>query len=155
MKITKADKIGIGLISDDDPSKLSKKAFDSYLGHFPSGTSFQCINHFRQLVLAKRFQKYDYGREKNLQIYDSETPPEIPVSGYYDVPIALMCGQSDKLASAPDYVWLRDNLLDLNCLKYYKEYDYGHVAFLMPPNKRQYLDMLELIKHFNPYFVET
>jgi len=52
--------------ADADPTHINAKGLETYLGHFPAGTSFQCINHFRQLVSSKRFQKYDYEYKKNL-----------------------------------------------------------------------------------------
>jgi hypothetical protein len=45
------------------------------MGHFPSGSSFKSVNHFKQLMLAKQFQKYDYGIEDNLIKYKSFKPP--------------------------------------------------------------------------------
>jgi len=33
---------------------------------------------------------------------------------------------------------------------FYKEYEFGHLAFLFPPQKRHFYEMLELCKTFNP-----
>ena len=65
MSVTRATKTGLNIISDSDPEKLSYSGLKNYLGHFPAGTSFMCINHYRQILLAKRFQKYDHGPEIN------------------------------------------------------------------------------------------
>jgi hypothetical protein len=51
MKATGAVKFGIGLISDEDANAISQQGIDTYLGHFPAGTSFRCVNHFRQLMV--------------------------------------------------------------------------------------------------------
>ena len=53
LRVTGAAKKGMGLISDEDPTKLSQEGFKNYLGHFPAGTSFQCADHYRQMLLAR------------------------------------------------------------------------------------------------------
>lgn len=56
LKVLGNGKSMIGLLSDSDPSLISKKGLETYMGHFPAGASFKQVNHFRQLILAKRFQ---------------------------------------------------------------------------------------------------
>jgi lysosomal acid lipase/cholesteryl ester hydrolase len=55
MKVLGNGKGFLSLLSDSDPRLVSKKGLETYMGHFPAGASFKQINHFRQLVLAKRF----------------------------------------------------------------------------------------------------
>ena len=47
MAVIDQGKFGIGLLSDNDPKLISKSGLETYLGHFPAGASFKCINHFR------------------------------------------------------------------------------------------------------------
>ena len=68
---------------------------ETYLGHFPAGTSFRCVDHFRQMTLAKKFQKYDFGLEENVIKYEQETPPEFDLGNIKKAPIALFCGSDD------------------------------------------------------------
>ncbi len=77
LSLTGAAHTGVAMFSDEDPTKFSNEGFKNYLGHFPAGTSFMCVDHFRQLFLAKRFQRYDYGPEINLKKYGQEEPTEI------------------------------------------------------------------------------
>ena len=107
-KLTGAGNFGMGMLCDDDPLKISQFALETYMGHLPAGTSFRCIEHYRQLLVNKKFQKFDFGLEKNLDLYDNETPTEINLQSFSGVPIALFCGVCDKLASPLDYGWLRD-----------------------------------------------
>ncbi len=58
--------LGMKLASDDNPDLIDARGKETLTGHFPSGTSFRAINHFRQLMLAGKFLKYDFGREENL-----------------------------------------------------------------------------------------
>ena len=66
------------------------------------------------------------------------------------MPIALFCGSGDKLASPQDYMWLLGSLVSKNNCVYYKEYDFGHLAFLMPTDKTIFHEMYALIKRYNP-----
>jgi len=61
MKVSGIPKLGIGLFADDDPTMVSEKGIETFLGHFPAGTSYRCVNHFRQLMLSGDFRKYDFG----------------------------------------------------------------------------------------------
>ena len=51
------------------------------------------------------------------------------------MPIALLGGSTDRLASIKDFRELRDNLYRNNSCIFYKEYEYGHLGFLIPPDK--------------------
>jgi hypothetical protein len=55
MKATGALKFGVGLISDEDSNAISQQGLETYVGHFPAGTSFRCLNHFRQLMVSGKF----------------------------------------------------------------------------------------------------
>jgi len=55
MKIVGNGKFGLSYLSDSDPKLISKKGLETYMGHFPAGGSFKQCNHFRQLILAKKF----------------------------------------------------------------------------------------------------
>ena len=41
----------------------------------PGGTSLKNLMHWLQTMESGIFSKYDYGKEKNLEIYGSELPP--------------------------------------------------------------------------------
>ena len=84
--------------------------------------------------------------------YGQETPPEISIRNFSDFPIAMFCGATDKLASTHDYMWLRDELAANNNCIFYKEYDFGHLAFLMPANKAIFNEMFALMRRYNPLY---
>ena len=95
--------LSISESADINLDHLNKDAIPTFMGMFPSGTSFRCVNHYRQMMNAKKFQKYDFGLEKNMEKYGQETPPEFDLSNIKDIPIALFCGKEDLLASPGDY----------------------------------------------------
>ncbi len=144
LKVTGLHSFSIARLSDQDPNNLAEGGLETFLGHFPAGSSFRCVNHFRQLSLDTEFKKYDFGTQENHSRYNSDRPPVYDLKKIEGIPIALLCGSGDRLASPQDYKWLRDQLMHTLC--YYKEYDFGHLGFLIPANKRIFFDMLELSK---------
>lgn len=65
----------------------------------PEPTSVKTILHFAQLLTNDdEFTLYDYGKKKNLQLYNSEKPPQYPI-GDISVPFYVIYGESDNLAS--------------------------------------------------------
>ena len=54
-----------------------------------------------------------------------------------------------------DYEWLRNELAMKNNCVFYKEYDIGHAAFLMPneqDRRRYFVEILELCKKYNKLY---
>jgi len=153
MKITGASQFSIQAFSDSDPTLVSEKGLENYMGHFPSGTSYRCVNHFRQEINAKTFQKYDFGLEENIKRYDQAMPPPFDFAAMEGgPPIALFCGMRDQMASPGDYIWLKEKLVKNKTCVFFKEYGFGHIAFLFPPVKKHFYEMLELCRQFNSYY---
>ena len=50
--VTGAAKIGVSIGSDEDTSKISPFGLETYFGHYPAGTSFKNMMHFKQITLA-------------------------------------------------------------------------------------------------------
>ena len=103
LKATGAGQFMIGMNSDEDTTPISATGLETYFGHFPSGSSFRNLIHFRQNVLTGRFAKFDFGREENFKKYGSEVSPEYDLTKISGTPIALFCGLKDKMASKEDY----------------------------------------------------
>ncbi|KAG5871627.1 hypothetical protein JTB14_037747 [Gonioctena quinquepunctata] len=66
------------------------------------GTSTMVVNHYYQIMISKQFRQYDYGSEKNMEIYGNTFPPLYDFSRI-KVPIALLLGQNDQLAVVEGY----------------------------------------------------
>ena len=141
--------------SDDEPGTVSELAKYNMVGHFPSGTSFQTLNHFRQLIQKGTFEKYDYGFEENYKRYGQMQPPTFDLSKINTVPIAMFMGSGDLLASPKDYKWTIDQMVNANIV-YQKEYPkMGHMYFLAPTNAKEvFSEYTDLIKKYNPYYKE-
>jgi len=48
-------KFGTFLIADEDTSLDNTDRLSVYLGHFPSGTSLRCLEHYAQILQSDRF----------------------------------------------------------------------------------------------------
>lgn len=69
------------------------------LNHDPAGASTKTLVHFAQEVESGKFRQYDYGREKNLLIYNATEPPDYNLTNI-TVPIALLYADNDWLATS-------------------------------------------------------
>ena len=149
MKLVGHGKFGISMLSDSDPRLISKKGLETYLGHFPCGVSYNAINHYRQIMVAKKFQMLDHGCEKNYELYNDNVPPayDFKVKNF---PIAILGGINDNMSSPIDFRWLRDHLSETDSCVFYKEYEFGHLGFLIPPNNDYFFELLEICNHFLP-----
>jgi hypothetical protein len=72
-------RFGVYLVADEDTTLDNADRLNVYLAHFPAGTSLRCLNHYAQVIKAKRFQEFDYGSSGNMKAYGQSGPPEIPI----------------------------------------------------------------------------
>lgn len=77
-----------------------KENMDNFLKSNPSGASVQSIAHFGQLISAAKptFAKYDWGTDKNQELYGQATPMEYDVSNFH-VPLIVVRGSADDLST--------------------------------------------------------
>ena len=45
--------LGIKLLADDDPKQINQHQLDSFMAHFPAGSSLKSVKHYKQLLLKK------------------------------------------------------------------------------------------------------
>jgi len=133
-------------ITDGDPSVNDRSVLRIYMGHFPGGLSVKILEHELQLFRAGKFQYFDYGAKKNMEVYGQETPDEIPVQNINNIPIAMFVGNSDLLGDVTDNQWLRDQLGD-NVI-FYKEYDYGCASFYIAKDMKYLNDLNSVLKQY-------
>ena len=55
LHMTGLSSFGINTIADGDPTRFNPKGIESFMGHVPAGTSITCLDHYRQLIIAKKF----------------------------------------------------------------------------------------------------
>ena len=67
---------------------------------------------------ADRFQRFDYGGKRNLEIYGTPTPPDYDLSTVYKK-ILLIVGQNDLMGSVADSKKLENELVNSLVETYY------------------------------------
>jgi hypothetical protein len=132
--------------TDGDPSVNDRDVLRVYMGHFPGGLSVKILEHELQLYRSGKFAYFDYGNEKNLEIYGSEEPAEIPVGEISGLPMAMFVGNSDLLGSVADNEWLRDQLGDN--VKFFKVYDMGRASFYIAKDMKYLYDLDAVLKQY-------
>lgn len=55
MRMPGVANLGLRMMSDDDTDYVSAPAIETFMGHYPAGTSFRCVEHFRQMMLAEKY----------------------------------------------------------------------------------------------------
>nr|XP_012231416.1 PREDICTED: lipase 3-like [Linepithema humile] len=102
----------IFLIIGFDQEQFNYTLLPMILAHLPSGTSIKTVLHYIQEVNSGKFQAYDYGRQKNMQIYNMTVPPDYDLSRI-TVPIALIHGDNDWIVNEKDVNKLRGLLTNI------------------------------------------
>ncbi|XP_050343827.1 lipase 3-like [Nymphalis io] len=77
--------------------------------HIPAGSSSKTFFHFIQGYANKRFQRYDYGIERNKKTYSSPSPPDYNVS-LISVPMTLFVSEVDWFSDKDDVGILKSKL---------------------------------------------
>ncbi|KPJ03003.1 PREDICTED: lipase 1-like [Papilio xuthus] len=96
-------------IDASHPGSVTTQTMRVLFGHFPAGTSTKNLAWYGQGLNTNTFQNFDYGVEENLQIYGSDQPPPYNLS-QVTVPIVIINGNNDGLATPADVDWLTSKL---------------------------------------------
>lgn len=88
---------------NDKIDNLSREPDEA--AHKPSGAGYRNLIHYAQIINSKTFQRFDYGKEVNLQKYGQETPPKYDLSKI-GVKIAVYHGDVDVSSDLKDVAWL-------------------------------------------------
>ncbi|XP_032663799.1 lipase 3-like [Odontomachus brunneus] len=90
------------LIAGFSREELNTENLTVIIGHVPAGASWKQFVHYGQGYINGHFSQYDYGNdEKNLQEYNSTTPPDYQLEKI-TTPIALFSSDNDWLATTKD-----------------------------------------------------
>ncbi|EGI69880.1 Lipase 1, partial [Acromyrmex echinatior] len=83
-----------------DREQLNNTLLSTFLSHNPAGTSIKMVLHLHQIVNSGKFCQYDYGRMKNLQIYNTSEPPDYNLANI-TTPFALFYAENDPISTVP------------------------------------------------------
>ncbi|XP_014365451.2 lipase 3 [Papilio machaon] len=101
-------KLALNLIDSYDPLSVLTQTARVLFGHTPAGSSARNVAFYSQ-SFAQTFNKYDYGADKNLEIYGSVEPPQYALNRT-TIPVVLIYGKNDYLVDTKDVMWLSTQL---------------------------------------------
>ncbi|XP_053997911.1 uncharacterized protein LOC128886773 [Hylaeus anthracinus] len=136
----------IFLLLGFDQKQFNYALLPSIANHVPAGTSLKTVFHYAQLVESGYFRQYDYGPEKNMQIYNSTEPTSYDLSKITK-PIVLFWAQNDWLSDRDDVTKL-ENEVSHKPIKYTVPFpDFNHIDFLWAVNvsKLVYEPLVDMI----------
>ncbi|XP_056635225.1 lipase 3-like [Diorhabda sublineata] len=132
-----------------DKTQITQINVRNLFRSFPAGTSTKNLNHFLQLKLTGNFARYDYGKIKNLDIYDSIDPPSYNLSAI-SVPIGIYYGENDLIVSLVDTERLIEdlpNVIEDHIIDYKR---FSHLGFLIADNTDDFVNYY-VINTLNKY----
>ncbi|CAH0405780.1 unnamed protein product [Chilo suppressalis] len=139
------------LTSGLEPGTLKPKVLSVSLGHLLAGTSTKNLVHFAQLIVSKKFKRFNEGLEGNMKRYQSSKPPEYNVS-LISSPVVLVSAHQDWLSSLKDVETLSSKLPNLveNYVVPLKEW--SHVNHVYDERIQKYVNP-KILDYFKEYEV--
>ena len=135
----------VRLLSDANTTVDNTHRFPVTSGHYPAGSSVQNILYWSQMFNKPTFNMFDFGKDKNLQVYGTPTPPSYDLSKITE-PVYMFVGQYDELASPADTSNLRYQLTGSSRVEY-RTYPLGHGSFIWALDVVTYVnDVLAILK---------
>ncbi|KYQ56662.1 Lipase 3 [Trachymyrmex zeteki] len=113
-----------------DREQLNITLLPIFLSHSPAGTSLKMLIHLYQIVNSGKFSQYDYGRAKNLQIYNTSEPPNYNLANI-TTPFALFYAENDPIVTildAKEFISLLPNIVDEYAVPFPK---FNHLDFVL------------------------
>ncbi|XP_063837023.1 lipase 3-like [Ostrinia nubilalis] len=102
----------LALSTGYEQGTIDSKVLSISFGHLLSGSSSKSLAHYGQLILSRKFKRFDEGKDGNLKRYKQTQPPEYNVSNITS-PVVLISGKNDWLSSLKDVATLSSKLPNL------------------------------------------
>jgi len=132
----------------------NKIGYINYVLAFPAGISFNNLIHYSQIYWFNKFQEYDFdSKEKNIEYYGQELPPEIDVKKLSKVPITIFAAREDRFAGIKDAKWLFKELkTNTHIWASFEVINGDHASFLIGEDM-SYMDrVIDIMAMWNPSY---
>lgn len=115
----------------------------------PSNIAIKQLTHYFQLIRKGKFCQFDYGTEKNLQIYGTPEPPDYKLD-LITTPVALYLGKNDHFSVPDDAEALKDILQNVTLFKLVPNDGWNHLNFVFALDvvKLLYNDMIDFMSKY-------
>ncbi|RWS00483.1 gastric triacylglycerol lipase-like protein 2 [Dinothrombium tinctorium] len=134
-----------------DQEQLNKERLPTYMSHAPAGTSARNMAHLGQNMHSKKFQKFDYGCEKNLKKYGTDATPVYDLKNVDSKNIALLHSQNDFISDPEDLNFLRKEVKGKFFLDHQVNYsNWNHIDYIWGREAEKYVNIivLEILENF-------
>ncbi|XP_044254103.1 lipase 1-like [Tribolium madens] len=139
----------IGLIGGEDKPQFDFEKFPVILTNAPSNAALKQFLHYAQLIQNGGFSQYDFGKDKNNEIYGTDTPPAYDLSKI-SAPVAVYYGKNDQLVPYLDAQTVIKKLGNV-ANDYLVPYDlFDHLDFLFAKDvvNMLYLELLKVMQNY-------
>jgi hypothetical protein len=123
----------------DDPNALLRMLY-----HIPAGTNLNTHIQYAQFRSTGELKFIDYGQDKNLEKYESETAPEIRLQDI-QIPVVIFSAITDNVVSREDTQFLSDKIPTLVGHYWYEGH---HASFLMSYSDEHLTDLFGVLNEF-------
>ncbi|CAG9783225.1 unnamed protein product [Diatraea saccharalis] len=132
------------------PGSIKPKLISVAFGHLLSGTSTKNLLHFAQLIVSKKFKRFDEGLDGNMKRYNTRKPPLYNVSQITS-PVVLMSARNDLLSNLKDVETLTSKLPNLVENYIVPIRKWSHVNYVYDERAQEYVNpkILEYLKRYN------
>ncbi|KAK0080851.1 hypothetical protein PV325_013227 [Microctonus aethiopoides] len=111
-----------------DSPQFSRFMVPMLTNYIPDTTSTMVLMHYAQWIQSGHFQQYDYGKTKNLEIYNQTTPPDYDITKI-NIPNVIFYAEADWYADTKDVFKLYDYLPNKAGLIKVNYTEFSHLDF--------------------------
>lgn len=142
--------LALAITTGYEQGTIDPKVLSVAFGHLLSGTSAKSLAHYGQLVVSKKFKRYDEGAEGNLKRYKQKKTPEYNVSNVAS-PVVLISAKNDWFSSLKDVGTLSSKLPNLLENYVVPEPKWSHHNHIWDARLRKYVapKILEYLERYN------
>ncbi|KAJ8972574.1 hypothetical protein NQ314_000101 [Rhamnusium bicolor] len=128
------------LIFGDDYHQIDALRYPLLLSQIVDTAGVEVYSHYVQIFQSGKFQNYDHGKKKNLEVYGQPHPPAYNLSKV-EVPVSLYVGENDWLATKTNAEQLYSELPASSRCGYHlvKFPKWNHIDFLIAKDVQEYL----------------
>ncbi|XP_077486425.1 gastric triacylglycerol lipase-like [Amblyomma americanum] len=132
------------------PIEMNMTRFPLYMANSPSGSSVRNMYHYAELIRDDRFQKFDWGRRKNMKVYGQKRPPQYDLSKV-TAPVALYWSDGDVLVTPRDVAHLERSLPNVVLSYKVPVHGFTHIDFAWSTRawKHVYRKILEMMTTYS------